>query len=140
MDGTEAIRPATGVIEPCTIGRAVALAAAPSADAELIEMCDEYVTLDREYCRLSQLRGPLREDDPDCAHLDAAMVVLSHRIEEVEAKLTHLPARTPAGVRAKAEAALHAMAGDADTAESLPDDVSWLAWSALFDAAGRTIA
>jgi hypothetical protein len=124
MCETNAVPPKTVSGEPCTIGGA-ALAAGSSPDAELILLCAQYIALD--------LESVAHLNDPDCTN-----TALSRRIEELEAKLTNLPAHTSAGIRAKAEAALHCLAGDADVAEAPSGEGLWLVWSALFDAAGKT--
>lgn len=85
----------------------VAAAAAPSADAELIRLCDDYVRALAAY-------------DRDGGHVDCDRDPLWHAVEAVERQLDGLEARTIEGVVAKARIALYS-AQQPDGSEDFSD-------------------
>ena len=93
---------------PAALALAGAAAAAPAAvnpDAELIALCAAYVAQTRDYCAVGQHTPAMSMRDPEyirCENLARAMVPKMHALED---QITDTPARTVAGLLAKAEAA-----------------------------------
>ena len=92
---------------PATLALSGAVIATPSAqnaDAELIALCARYVAHTREYCAVGQHTENMPLSHPEyirCEGLGRAMVPAMHVMED---QITDMPARTIAGLLAKAEA------------------------------------
>ncbi|MCK8788208.1 hypothetical protein M0638_28055 [Roseomonas sp. NAR14] len=110
---------------------------ATELDGDLIAACAEYVALNRAFCRSSSLSGDLDSRTPEHAAYARREQAMFDRMAALEERIAALPARTPEGVRAKAEAAFHAMADGGDAADGPANVDSWLPWSLLLDLTGR---
>jgi hypothetical protein len=110
---------------------ALAAAAEPNPDAELIRLCAEYVALDREFCRLTDLDGDLLPHDPQSEAIGAQQSAFVPRMHELHAEIAEWTAETPQGLRALIQAARHTLSSDArqGAVDLLPD--TEVAWAAL---------
>ena len=110
---------------------AVAAAAQPNPDAELIALCEEYVALDREFCRLGELTFDMRSNDPEFRRIEARTQALVSRLHELENILTDRAPQTVEGLRAQARAALHCLACDASGDAEVLDYTGVIAWPVI---------
>ncbi len=85
----------------------------PNPDAKLIALCDEYVALESEHCRLIDEGGDLLPGDPREAAHDAGLDAIRPRLGELEEEIADWTAETPEGLRALAQAARHTLSSDA---------------------------
>ncbi|MCK8784146.1 hypothetical protein M0638_07120 [Roseomonas sp. NAR14] len=102
-------------------GAALLLLAAVEAGAgKAAELDGELITASAEYTRLA-----------------AGRATSPALLRELEERIAALPARTPEGIRAKAEAAFLAMAAGGAVADGPAGTDSWLPWSLVLDLTGR---
>lgn len=111
---------------------APAAAAAASPDAELIRLCAEMVALDRRLCGITREMAD-KVDGPEEERLYQAARPLVAPLRALVDQIARIPARTPGGFQAKAEAARHDMAGDADEENKPMDPDDALVWSLVED-------
>jgi hypothetical protein len=114
--------------------------ALPSPDDVLIAKCAESVALEAEWRRLEKLcdvAPAARENLPD-ETVDALEDAIDRK-KELADEIAEVQARTPAGIRAKAEAvgAFHANTAGTETTAELDYPIQRMMWSLVEDAAGR---
>lgn len=105
----------------------------PDPDADLITLCNRYVAFAREFCNVGQHTHEMLCSDPEwirCHEITCAMVPALHAME---AEITDAYPQTVRGVLAKAEAARHQLAADADRDDHAMDPDNALAWSLIED-------
>ena len=110
-------------------GAAITAPSARNPDEELIALCVRYVAQVREYCAVGQHTWDMPMNDPEyirCENLGRAMVPGMHALED---QITETPARTVAGLLAKAEAVRFSLSGDADRDPEPMDPENALVWS-----------
>jgi hypothetical protein len=100
---------------------------APSVDAKLIELCRRYVANEAERDRLSEPYLDLVGGEPP--EVTAAIQRLSDEVWDLRRRIIRIPARTPQGIRAKAEVVRSHWGDDC------PPD-AWEAWSLVHDILG----
>ncbi len=105
----------------------------PGPDAKLMALCAEYVALDRRYVAKSYEVNDMLPSDPAFKVLDREIMDMVPDLHRMEAEITAMRAITMEGIRAKARATRHAMAGNADKDTGPMDEESYLAWSLLGD-------
>jgi hypothetical protein len=121
---------ALGAAVTSCIARPV-MAAAVNPDADLIALCEEYVALDREFCRLGELTFDMRSNDPEFRRIEARTQALVSRLHELENILTDRAPQTVEGLRAQARAALHCLACDASGDAEVLDYTGVIAWPVI---------
>ena len=134
--------PAALVLAGAGIGTAAA-ANASNPDAELIRLCAEYVRASREFCNVGAHTWEMSCSDPEWIRCHEAGCAMVPGLHAMEAQITDTPARTLLGVRAKAQAALHQLSGDADRDTGPLDPENWLVWTLIeetLDVLGRASA
>ena len=105
--------------------------ARPNPDAELIALCEEYVTLDIRFCGLCDQNAALLADDPRSEEIGKQQDPIVKRHHELAAEIADWTAETPEGLRALVQAARHTVSSDArkGAVDLLPD--TEVAWAAL---------
>jgi hypothetical protein len=100
---------------------AIAAAANLSADtdAELLHLCAEYERVDAAHRAASTQQELTPVDDPEWDRLDGIATAAGLALGRIEERLFDLPARTPAGIAAKARVAMLDLTYGKGTAESL---------------------
>jgi len=107
-----------------------------SPDTRLIETCELYVRVTRDYNSVGQHTWDMLCSEPEhirCANIACALVPAMHIMEE---QISKMRAVTPAGIQAKAEAARYALSGDADRDTGPMDPENALVWSLVLDMLG----
>ena len=108
-------------------------APAPSPDAALITACAEYVERDKRVLALAKKHANTRSEGPRWAAYIARSQAMGAEHRRQEDEITEMVPRTPEGIRAKALAAKHALAGGGcETTEPMSEE-NWLAWSLIED-------
>ena len=111
-------------------------AKAAELDGELLACCAEVLAIDRESDRLWSIIAAMPDDSADEApHVayEAFSDSTTPRWSTLVARICTLPARTPEGLRAKAEVGRNAVPFER---REEPDPVDRLAWSVLGDILG----
>lgn len=111
----------------------MAAAPPPNPDTALIVLCASYVAKMREYCAVGRHTHELLLSNPEWIRCHEISCALIPGLHAMEAEIAATPARTVAGLLAKAEAARHVMAGDADQEDRPMDDENALAWSLVVE-------
>ena len=121
-------------------GGVTVLASAPPApateavsDAGLLRACSEYIALDRQLIAIGAEQGDLLSCDPIWKTLDRKSRVLVSKRHRLEERISDMPARTPEGIRAKAEATQHMLSSDADGGDGPMSHEAAMAWSLVED-------
>ena len=111
----------------------VAATASACPDADLIALCTACVAQSRAFCAVGQHTWDMAMSNPEwirCHDFACAMVP---GMDSLEDQITDMPARTVAGLLAKAEAARHQLSGDADRDSGPMDNENALAWSLILE-------